>query len=87
MKRYDPDTHLFSEVCKSLVGAKIRLNYTIELLNGDRFTNTLNNCNVVGDCLENVLFPFLKRRYRQSKKDQSRHPLIFGTETESSNGN
>lgn len=62
MKRYDPDTHLFSEVCKSLVGAKIRLSYTIELLNGDRLANTLSNCNVVGDCLENVLFPFLKEK-------------------------
>jgi hypothetical protein len=58
----DPDTKDIEKVCKSLIGAKIHINYTITLKNGDINTGIINNCNIVGNYMENILLPLLKNQ-------------------------
>jgi hypothetical protein len=56
----DPDLNLVKQTCSSLVGGTIQLNATMQLPNGTVYSIPIANCNIVGDMLENLLFPALK---------------------------
>lgn len=56
----DPDTEQIKTICESFIGAKIQISYNITLKNGDTGNGAIENCNIVGDCMENILYPFLK---------------------------
>jgi len=64
----DPDTHLVKNVCERFVGSKISLNYQIEFKDGRTHLHPFNNCNIVGDCLEDILYPYLKERISTFEK-------------------
>ena len=56
----DPDSQKINDICKSLIGAKININYTISINNSNTMTGMINNCNITGDCLENIIYPYIK---------------------------
>ena len=56
----DPDTQKIKTICESLVGSKIHFGFTITLPLGETQSGKINNCNIIGDCMENILFPFIK---------------------------
>ncbi len=55
----DPDTSKIMKICKSLIGCKINIGFTITLQNGESHTGEIENCNIVGDCMEDILYPFV----------------------------
>lgn len=58
----DPDTDNIIKICKSLIGSEISFNYSLKLKDNSVISNKLLNCNIVGDCLETILFPLLKKK-------------------------
>ena len=58
----DPDTESIKDACVKLVGAKIEIKYTIVLDTKEEYNGKIENCNIVGDCMENILLPFLKKK-------------------------
>ena len=46
--------------CQSLVGTIINLGYTLILPNGEKHTDELKNCNIVGDAFESILYKLIK---------------------------
>jgi len=60
MNRFDPDTQKINLICQSLIGCEIEIGFNIKLKNGEKHSGKINNCNIVGDCMENILFPFIK---------------------------
>ena len=58
----DPDTKNIKSICESLVGCEIKLNFSITLKNGEKYIGDIDNCNIIGDCMENVLFPIINKK-------------------------
>ena len=58
----DPDTDKIKKICESLVGSEIKLSFTITLQSGMTCSGKINNCNIIGDCMENVIFPVIKKQ-------------------------
>lgn len=58
----DPDTDIIKNICKKLVGAKLNFSFNITLLSGDNYNEIIDNCNIIGNCMENILFKFLKTK-------------------------
>lgn len=58
----DPDTKIITKVCKSLIGGKISFNYSLTLEDGNVMNDKISNCNVIGDCLENIIYPLLRKK-------------------------
>mgnify|MGYP006154111923 CR=1 FL=1 len=57
----DPDTDKIISACNSLIGAKIRIKYELELPDGSKTQGNIDNCNIIGDIMENILSPVLKK--------------------------
>mgnify|MGYP001306338914 CR=1 FL=1 len=57
----DPDTSIINNICKNIIGSEIKIEYNITFQNGDIDNGIIDNCNIVGDCLENILFPYIKK--------------------------
>lgn len=64
----DPDSKIVNEICNLFVGAKITLNYSISFKNGETKNSILNNCNIIGDCLEDIIFPCIKNNIASFQK-------------------
>lgn len=58
----DPDTNTIKYICESLIDAEIKLNFNITLKSGYSISDKLKNCNIVGNCLEDIIFPFFKSK-------------------------
>tara|TARA_B100000427_G_scaffold126447_1_gene105159 strand:- start:5090 stop:5773 length:684 start_codon:yes stop_codon:yes gene_type:complete len=58
---FDPKTSEIKTICESLIGCKINLGFTITLQNGEHHSGELENCNIVGDCMEDILYPFINK--------------------------
>ena len=54
--RSDPNSTRIASLCAGLVGAKINLGFTATLQNGKQLVGQIDNCNIVGDCMENIVF-------------------------------
>jgi hypothetical protein len=84
---FDPDTAKIKEICNSLIGCKIKIGFTIILPNGDvGERGSIKNCNIIGDCMEDILFPFLKKHiptFRKGPKQKSPDFFNNGWEWES----
>jgi len=55
----DPKTSEIKKICKSLIGCKINIGFTITLQNGETQLGEIDNCNIIGDCMEDILYPFI----------------------------
>ena len=58
----DPDTMIIHDTCKLLIGAKVSFHYSMTLKDGTKILNDLHDCNIVGNCLENIIFPCLQAK-------------------------
>ena len=57
----DPDTELIRTVCTGLIGSKITIGFTITLPDGDTHSGDSGNCNIIGNCMEDILLPVLRK--------------------------
>lgn len=57
----DPNTPEIKNICESLIGSKINIGFTITLQNGEKQSGEIDNCNVIGDCMEDILYPFIHK--------------------------
>ena len=64
----DPDTEKIRKICESIIGSKIHINFTITLKNGEKYTGCLDNCNIIGDSMENILFPIINKHITTFEK-------------------
>ena len=64
----DPQTPEIRKICESLIGCKINIGFTIALQNGKIHSGKIENCNIIGDCMENILFPFIKEHIPSFEK-------------------
>ena len=60
----DPDKTMIKDICTKMVGAKIKFQYEITLEDGETNKNTLNNCNIIGDCFEDILYSFIRKKVK-----------------------
>jgi len=58
---FDPKTPEIKKICESLIGCKINIGFTITLKSGENFSGEINNCNIVGDCMEDIIYPFINK--------------------------
>ncbi len=58
----DPQTNEIKEICESLVGAQINIGFTISLKDGTNLASQINNCNIIGDCMEDIIFPIINKK-------------------------
>jgi len=58
----DPQTNEIKEICESLVGAKINIGFTITLNDSTNLIGEINNCNIIGDCMEDIIFPIINKK-------------------------
>jgi len=57
----DPKTPEIKTICESLIGSKINIGFTITLQNGENHSGEINNCNIIGNCMEDILYPFIHK--------------------------
>jgi hypothetical protein len=57
----DPNTPKIKKICESLIGSKIKFDFTITLENGEKHSGEINNPNIIGDCMEDILYPFINK--------------------------
>jgi|TARA_R110002074_G_scaffold99353_3_gene214595 hypothetical protein len=57
----DPKTPEIKKICEKLIGSKINIGFTITLPNGENHSGEINNCNIIGDCMEDILYPFIHK--------------------------
>lgn len=56
----DPDTETIEQACRTLVGHQLQISFTITSPTGGIRSGVINNCNIIGDCMEDIVFPVLK---------------------------
>lgn len=56
----DPDTNIIRNICNDLIGSKINIGFTITLINNRVYQSNIPNCNIIGNCMENIIFPIIK---------------------------
>ena len=61
ISKSDPDLEKIKQTCQSIVGSKINIGFTIILRDNEKYNGEIKNCNIIGDCMENILLPFLKK--------------------------
>lgn len=55
----DPETPEIKKICESLIGSKIKIGFKITLSNDENQSGDINDCNIIGNCIENILYPFI----------------------------
>lgn len=58
---FDPKTPEIKNICESLINCEINTGFTINLQNGENHSGKIKNCNIVGDCMEDILYLFLSK--------------------------
>ena len=60
---FDPQTLEIKKICEMLIGSKINISYKITLQNCEceNYSREINNCNIIGDCMEDILYPFINK--------------------------
>lgn len=56
MISYDPDTAEINKICNEFIGCKIQIGFSITFLNGEQDSGEIENCNIVGDIMEDILY-------------------------------
>ena len=41
---------------------KINIGFTISLKDGTNLAGQINNCNIIGDCMEDIIFPIINKK-------------------------
>ena len=64
----DPDANLIKQRCEKLIGGEIKINSNIKLNDKSTWCFSLSNKNIVGDSLEEIIYPYLKKYFKNIKK-------------------
>lgn len=64
----DPQTDKIKEICESLIGCKINIGFTLTLQNGETLSDDIHNCNIIGDCMEDIVYSLIKRKIHTFEK-------------------
>ena len=79
----DPKAQEIENLCKSVIGAKITLCFTMTLPNGENHSGEIDNCNIIGNCMENILYPVINNSIPTFKKGPSgQKPDFTNSESE-----
>tara|TARA_B100001063_G_C16740318_1_gene544396 strand:+ start:323 stop:1015 length:693 start_codon:yes stop_codon:yes gene_type:complete len=80
---FDPKTPEIKKICESLIGCEIKIGFTITLQNGEYHSEEINNCNIIGNCMENILYPFIRKHIPTFEKGPpGQKPDFINVETE-----
>lgn len=55
----DPDTIKIEKLCESLINSRINIRFSISFQDGGNYSGDLDNTNIIGDCMEDILFPYI----------------------------
>lgn len=81
--KMDNDTDTIRNVCESLIGAEMRMNCEITLRNGHKSDISMVNTNIIGDCLEDLLYPFISAKLPNFKHgEKQKSPDFYNGEFE-----
>tara|TARA_B100001123_G_C15260247_1_gene1006316 strand:- start:701 stop:1387 length:687 start_codon:yes stop_codon:yes gene_type:complete len=58
----DPNEQEIKNICKSLIGSTIKINYELTLPNGENHSGEIINSNIIGNCMENILYPIIRNK-------------------------
>jgi len=58
----DPDTEFINDICNDLIGAKILISYNITFLNGTTDSGLIENIDIVGNSIQDILLPHLQNK-------------------------
>ena len=61
MHSIDPDTTHISDICQSLIGCEIEISYKITLQNKESHSSKIDNCNIIGNCMEDIIHNFIHK--------------------------
>lgn len=64
----DPDALEIKQRCEKLICAEIKINSNIKLNDKSTWCFSLSNKNIVGDSLEEIIYPYLKKYFKNIKK-------------------
>jgi len=64
----DPETQKIQKLCVNLIGCIIKLSFTMTLSNGEIISGVMDNCNIVGDCMEDFIYPYIRKHIPTFKK-------------------
>lgn len=64
----DPKTSEIKKICESLIGCRINIGFTMILQNGENHSGKINNCNIIGSCMEDIIYPFISQYIPTFKK-------------------
>jgi hypothetical protein len=73
----DPDALEIKQRCEKLIGAEIKINSNIKLNDKSTWCFKLSNKNIVGDSLEEIIYPYLKKYFINFKKGPAQNPPDF----------
>lgn len=58
---FDPKTPDIKKSCESLIGFTANIGFTGTLNSGENISGEINNCNIIGNCMEDILFPIIEK--------------------------
>lgn len=61
-------------ICESLIGYTTTISFTMISPTGERHQGIINNCNIVGNCLEDIVLPIIQKKvntFKEGKKQVS----------------
>jgi len=58
---FDPNTPEIKKICEELIGSKTRIGFTTTLQNGKTYSKDFQNPNIIGDCMEDIIYPYIHK--------------------------
>tara|TARA_B110000208_G_C11775042_1_gene431720 strand:+ start:396 stop:1094 length:699 start_codon:yes stop_codon:yes gene_type:complete len=58
---FDPKILDIKKICESLTGFKANIGFTGTLNSGENLSGEINNCNIIGNCMEDILYPIIEK--------------------------
>jgi len=68
MQSDDPHASQIEEICRTLIDCKINIGFTVTLKSGEKLSGEIDDCNIVGNCMENILYPIIEEKIPTFKK-------------------
>lgn len=77
------DNDKIKQVCKNLVGCEINIGFKIKLQNGKVYKGEIDDCNIVGNSMETILYSLLKKEISTILRGPKQHsPDFFNNDYE-----
>ena len=73
----DPDSIEIERRCKNLIGAEIKITSNIKLNDKSTWCYQLSNKNIVGDSFEEIMYPYLKKQFKEFIQGPKQMPPDF----------